>query len=56
MPALADNFHAGSQLVEPYPWVSVPLADAYAKPKGPHGGFGINYHARKQDVFHQMLT
>ena len=47
MPALADNFHAGSQLVEPHPWVSVSPEGAYDKPKGLHGGFGINYHARK---------
>ena len=27
--------------------MSVPPAGVYAKPKGLHGGFGINYHARK---------
>ena len=47
-PVLADPFHAGQRrLVEPRPWVSVPPAGVYADPKGPRGGFGINYHARK---------
>ena len=48
MPALADPFHAGPRrLVEPCPWVSLPPAGVYVEPKGLHGGFDINDHARK---------